>query len=155
MSDQKYVIDVRKFVSDNITPYEGDDHFLQWPTEKTRKLWAVCKDFLKEEKNNNWCRSVDNHTISSITSHDAWYIQKDLETIVWLQTDEPLKRAMKPFGWYRVVEGAVKERWLDVDPKVTEIFHYAKSHNDAVFAAYDSEIRKYRSYHIVTGLPAW
>ncbi|MDD3262682.1 MAG: formate C-acetyltransferase [Candidatus Absconditabacteria bacterium] len=151
MSD--LIIDVRKFVAEHITPYEGDGCFLQGPTEKTKQLWAVCKKFLKEERDNDGCRSIDTHTISSITSHGAGYIDKDLETIVGLQTDELLKRAMKPFGGYRVVENAVKERGLEVDPKVTEIFHYAKNHNDAVFSAYDPEIRKYRSYHVVTGLP--
>lgn len=153
MAELTYPIDVRKFVTDNITSYEGDASFLQWPTEKTKQLWEVCKKLLKEERDNNGCRSVDTHTVSSVTSHKAGYIQKDLETVVGLQTDEPLKRSMKPFGWYRVVENAVKEKGLEVDPKITEIFHYAKSHNDAVFAAYDAEVRKYRSYHVVTGLP--
>ena len=153
MLENSYLINVRKFVADNITPYEWDDSFLQWPTQKTQQLWEKCKILLKEERDNNWCKSIDTHTISSITSHGAWYIDKDLETIVGLQTDEPLKRAMKPFWWYRVVEWAVKEKWLEVDPKVTEIFHYAKNHNDGVFSAYDPEIRKYRSYHVVTWLP--
>lgn len=153
MLENSYLIDVRKFVADNITPYEWDDSFLQWPTLKTQQLWEKCKILLKEERDSNGCRSVDTHTISSITSHGAWYIDKDLETIVGLQTDEPLKRAMKPFWWYRVVEWAVKEKWLEVDSKVTEIFHYAKNHNDGVFSAYDPEIRKYRSYHVVTWLP--
>lgn len=153
MTETNYSIDVRKFVTDNITPYEGDASFLQWPTQKTKDLWEACKRVLKEERDNKGCRSVDTHTISSITSHQAGYIQKELETVVGLQTDEPLKRAMKPFWWYRVVESAVKEKGLEVDPKVTEIFHYAKNHNDSVFAAYDAEVRKYRSHHIVTGLP--
>jgi formate C-acetyltransferase len=153
MSLSKYPIDVRTFVTQNITPYEGDDSFLKWATDTTKQLWDICKKLLKEEKDNQGCRSVDTHTISSITSHAAWYIQKELETIVWLQTDEPLRRAMKPFWWYRVVDGAVKEKWLEIDPKITEIFHYTKNHNDAVFSAYDAEVKKYRSYHVVTGLP--
>lgn len=153
MSELNYSIDVRKFVTENVVPYEGDSSFLQWPTEKTQKLWDICKKLLKEERDNNWCRSIDTHVISSVTSHGAGYIEKDLESIVGLQTDEPLKRSMKPFGGYRVVENAVKERWLEVDSKVTEIFNYAKNHNDAVFSAYDTEVRKYRSYHVVTGLP--
>lgn len=146
-------IDVRKFVLENITPYEGDSSFLEWPTEKTKKLWDILRVELKKERDNNWCKSVDTKTISTISNHDAWYISKDLETIVWLQTDEALKRAIKPFGWVRVVENALKEKWLELNPKVKEIFKYAKNHNDAVFSAYDSEIRKYRSSHIVTGLP--
>lgn len=153
MIENKYSIDVRWFVAENITPYEWDSSFLKWATEKTEKLWNKCKKLLLEERENNWCKSIDVDTISSITSHQAGYIAKDLEVIVGLQTDEPLKRAMKPFGGYRVVEWAVKERWLEVNPKVKEIFEYAKNHNDAVFSAYDSEVRNYRSHHIVTGLP--
>lgn len=153
MSMWKHPVNVRKFVLDNVTPYEGGPSFLEWPTEKTKKLWDICKQALKEEMDNKWCRGIDTEHISTIISHTPWYISKDLEVIVGLQTDELLKRAMKPFGWYRVVEAAVKERGLEVSPKITEIFHYAKSHNDAVFDAYDDEIRKFRSKHIVTGLP--
>lgn len=147
------LIDVRKFVTENVIPYEGDDSFLVWPTEKTKKLREICKKALKEEANNNWCKAIDTETISTITSHKPGYIEKDNEVIVGLQTDELLKRAMKPFGWIRVVESAVKERWLEVSERVKDIFHYAKNHNDAVFDAYDAEIRSYRSKHIVTGLP--
>ena len=146
-------INVRQFVYDNITPYDGDASFLQWPTEKTKKLWDKCREYLKEERDNNGLRSADSSTISTITSHKPGYIDKDLETIVWLQTDEPLKRAIKPFGWVRVVEKALNERWLELDPRVKEIFKYAKNHNDAVFSAYDPEIRTYRSKHVLTGLP--
>lgn len=153
MSDSSYPVDVRKFVLENITPYEGDASFLQGPTANTTKLWDICKAALKEERANNGCKAIDTDTISSVVSHKPGYIQKDIEDIVGLQTDELLKRAMKPFGGYRVVENAVKERGLEVNPKVTEIFQYAKNHNDAVFSAYDAEIRKYRSQHIVTGLP--
>ena len=146
-------INVRQFVYDNITPYEGDASFLQWSTEKTKKLWEKCCEYLKEERDNNWLRSADPSTISTIISHKPGYIDKDLETIVGLQTDEPLKRAIKPFGWVRVVEKALNERWLELDAKVKEIFKYAKNHNDAVFSAYDPEIRTYRSKHVLTWLP--
>ena len=146
-------INVRQFVYDNITPYEGDASFLQGPTERTKKLWDKCREYLKEERDNNGLRSADPATISTITSHKPGYIEKDLETIVGLQTDEPLKRAIKPFGWVRVVEKALNERWLELDAKVKEIFKYAKNHNDAVFSAYDPEIRTYRSKHVLTGLP--
>lgn len=147
------MIDVRKFVYDNITPYHGDSSFLVWPTEKTKELWNEVKKYLKEERDWNWLRSADSETISTITSHRPWYIKKELETIVWLQTDEPLKRAIKPFWWVRVVENALKERWIELDPRVKDIFHYAKNHNDAVFSAYDEESRLYRSKHIITWLP--
>ncbi len=146
-------INVRQFVYDNITPYDGDASFLVWPTEKTNKLMEEVKKYLKEERDNNGLRSADPETISTITSHKPGYINKDLEIIVWLQTDEPLKRAIKPFGWVRVVEKALNERWLELDAKVKEIFKYAKNHNDAVFSAYDPEIRTYRSKHVLTGLP--
>ena len=146
-------INVRQFVYENITPYEGDSSFLSGPTDRTKKLMEEVKKYLKEERDNNWLRSADPSTISTITSHKPGYIDKDLETIVWLQTDEPLKRAIKPFGWVRVVEKALNERWLELDSKVKEIFKYAKNHNDAVFSAYDPEIRMYRSKHVLTWLP--
>ena len=146
-------INVRQFVYDNITPYEGDASFLQGSTERTKKLWEKCCEYLKEERDNNWLRSADPSTISTITSHKPGYIEKDLETIVWLQTDEPLKRAIKPFWGVRVVEKALNERGLELDGRVKEIFKYAKNHNDAVFSAYDPEIRTYRSKHVLTWLP--
>ena len=146
-------IDVRKFVYENITPYTGDASFLAGPTERTKELWEEVKKCLKEERDGNGLRSVDPETISTITSHKPGYIKKELETIVGLQTDEPLRRAIKPFGGVRVVEGALNERGIELSPRVKDIFHYAKSHNDAVFSAYDAESRLYRSKHIVTGLP--
>ena len=146
-------IDVRKFVYENITPYDGDASFLAGPTERTNELMEEVKKFLKEERDNNWLRSVDPSTISTITAHKPGYIKKELETIVGLQTDEPLKRAIKPFWGVRVVEKALNERGIELDPKVKEIFKYAKNHNDAVFSAYDSEVRTYRSKHVLTGLP--
>lgn len=146
-------IDVRKFVSDNITPYTGNDEFLVGPTDKTKKLWDICTKALKEERDNNGCRSMDTETISTITSHKAGYISKDLEVIVWLQTDELLKRAIKPFGGIRVVKRAVEEKGGKLPESVLNMFKYVKSHNDAVFSAYDKEIRNFRSKHIITGLP--
>ena len=146
-------IDVRKFVYDNITPYEGDASFLAGPTERTNQLMEEVRKYLKEERDNNGLRAADPATISTITSHKPGYIKKELETIVWLQTDEPLKRAIKPFGGVRVVEKALNERGIELDPEVKKIFKYAKNHNDAVFSAYDPEIRTYRSKHVLTGLP--
>ncbi len=146
-------LEVRKFVYDNITPYEGDASFLAGPTERTNQLMEEVRKYLKEERDNNGLRSADPSTISTITSHKPGYIKKELETIVGLQTDEPLKRAIKPFGGVRIVEKALNERGIELDPKVKEIFKYAKNHNDAVFSAYDSEIRMYRTKHVLTGLP--
>ncbi len=146
-------LEVRKFVYDNITPYEGDASFLAGPTERTNQLMDEVRKYLKEERDNNGLRAVDPVTISTITSHKPGYIKKELETIVWLQTDEPLKRAIKPFGGVRVVEKALNERGIELDPEVKKIFKYAKNHNDAVFSAYDPEIRTYRSKHVLTWLP--
>ncbi|WP_132054787.1 formate C-acetyltransferase [Pseudocnuella soli] len=146
-------IDVKDFVRNNIQPYYGDASFLAAPTDRTKALWQICLEAMKEERQRNGCRSVDAEKISTITSHAAGYIQQDLEVIVGLQTDELLKRAIKPFGGIRVVEGAVEEKGGEVAENVKEIFKYVKDHNSAVFSAYDSEILKFRSKGILTGLP--
>ena len=146
-------IDVRNYVRENITPYTGDDSFLAGPTEKTTKLWEKCLNALKEEQANGGCKDIDPETISTITSHAAGYIDKDLEVIVGLQTDELLKRAIKPFGGVRVVANALKEKGFELPERVADIFKYTQNHNDAVFSAYDKETRLYRSTHIITGLP--
>jgi formate C-acetyltransferase len=146
-------IDVKDFVRNNVRPYYGDAAFLTPATERTKALWQICLEAMKEERQRNGCRSVDAEKISTITSHAAGYIQQDLEVIVGLQTDELLKRAIKPFGGIRVVEGAVEEKGGQVAEGVKDIFKYVKDHNSAVFAAYDSEILKFRSKGILTGLP--
>lgn len=151
--DLKNIPDVRKFVSEHITPYYGDASFLSGPTENTKKLWKLCLNAMMEERIKNGCKSVDNHTISEIDSHDAGYINQEMEKIVGLQTDELLKRAIKPFGGIRVVEGALAERGYEINPGVKELFQYIKDHNTAVFSAYDQEIRHFRSNGILTGLP--
>jgi formate C-acetyltransferase len=144
---------VSAFVSNNITPYYGDSSFLSGATENTKKLWKMCLAAMKEEQAKNGCRAVDPDTISEVNSHEAGYIDKNLEKIVGLQTDELLKRAIKPFGGMRVVEGALEEKGVTVNPRVQEIFNYIKDHNNAVFSAYDPEILSYRSNGILTGLP--
>ena len=147
-------IDVSDFVYRNITPYEGDASFLKGPSERTSKLWKECLSALEEERKNNGVRSIDAKTISTITSHKAGYIDKDCELIVGLQTDELLKRAIKPFGGFRVTEKACRENGVEIDPKVKEIFtHYRKTHNDGVFDVYTDEILKFRSLGFLTGLP--
>ena len=130
-------INVRDFIQLNLTPYEGDAGFLEGPTEATKELWEICLATMLQERENNGCLDIDTENISTITSHGPGYIKKDLEKIVGLQTDALLKRAMKPFGGIRVVEGAVKERGMQVAHRVKEIFEYAKDHNSAVFDAYD------------------
>ena len=147
-------IDVRGFVSKNITPYDGDATFLKSATQRTKNMWKTCLDAIKEERANNGVRAIDNELISTITSHAAGYIDRENELIVGLQTDMLLKRAMKPYGGFSVVERACKENGLEVSPTVKEIFtKYAKTHNDGVFDVYTSEIRTYRSLGILTGLP--
>lgn len=146
-------INVYDFVTLNIEPYEGDAHFLVGPSERTTALWNICKENLLQERKNNGCLAIDTNVISNITSFGPGYINKENEVIVGLQTDMLLKRAMKPFGGIKLVESAVAERGLKVSDEVIKIFNYAKDHNQAVFNAYDSEIRAYRSKHLLTGLP--
>ena len=147
-------INVTDFVSTNITPYEGDASFLQGPTERTKHIWSLCLKALEEERNNGGIRSLDPDVVSTITSHKAGYIDRENELIVGLQTDELLKRAIKPFGGIKVVEKACRENGVEVSPKVKDIFtHYRKTHNDGVFDVYTDEIRKFRSLGFLTGLP--
>ena len=147
-------INVADFVYNNIAPYEGDASFLQGPSARTMKLWNECLEALAEERDRGGVRSIDAKTISTITSHAAGYIDKDNELIVGLQTDELLKRAIKPFGGWRVVEKACHENGVELDPRVKEIFtHYRKSHNDGVFDVYTDEILKFRKLGFLTGLP--
>ena len=150
----KYEINVTDFVKTNITPYEGDASFLTGPTERTKAVWNKCLEALAEERANGGVRSLDSSTVSTITSFVPGYIDKENEVIVGLQTDELLRRAIKPFGGIKVVEKACRENGVEVDPKVKDIFtHYRKTHNDGVFDAYTDEIRSFRSLGFLTGLP--
>ncbi|MBI2330187.1 formate C-acetyltransferase [Candidatus Daviesbacteria bacterium] len=147
-------IDVRDFLFSNLIPYEGGPEFLQGPSEKTQKLWEHCKELLKKEFKAGGVLDIDTETISTVTSHKPGFIKKDSEIIVGLQTDEPLKRAIKPFGGIQVVGQACEDYGFTLSPKVKEIFtKYRKSHNDAIFDVYPEEIRKYRSSGVITGLP--
>ncbi len=147
-------INVRNFVLKNITPYYGDDTFLVGPSQKTQKLWEVCKEGMQQERQNNGVHSVDTETISGVASFGAGYIDKENEVIVGLQTDGLLKRAMKPFGGYKVVQKALQEHGLKPSEEINELFtKYVKTHNDGVFDAYNAEIRKFRSLGFLTGLP--
>ena len=147
-------INVRDFVIKNITPYYGTHDFLVGASDKTKKLWEICKAGVKEERLNNGVRSIDTDTISGVDSFEAGYIDKENETIVGLQTNELLKRAMKPFGGYKVVQKALSEHGLAPSDSVDELFSkYVKTHNDGVFSAYTSEIKKFRSLGFLTGLP--
>ena len=147
-------INVTDFVKTNLTPYCGDASFLSGPTERTKKIWNLCLDALAEERANNGIRAIDPVTVSTITSHKAGYIDKENELIVGLQTDELLKRAIKPFGGINVVAKACRENGVEVDDRVKDIFtHYRKTHNDGVFDVYTEEIRSFRSLGFLTGLP--
>ena len=147
-------IDVRDFVSKNISPYDGDSSFLCGPSATTKKLWQICLDAIKEERENNGVRAIDNQLVSTVTSHGPGYIDRENEIIVGLQTDMLLKRAMKPYGGIAVVEKACSENGVEISPIVKEIFtKYAKTHNDGVFDVYNNEIRTFRSLGILTGLP--
>ncbi len=147
-------IDVTDFVRKNITPYKGDASFLVGPTERTKRIWDICLKALEEERNNNGVRSFDPDTVSTITSHKPGYIDQENELIVGLQTDELLKRAIKPFGGIKVVEKACAQNGKEVNPRVKDIFtHYRKTHNDGVFDVYTEEIRRFRSLGFLTGLP--
>ncbi len=153
--DWQNEINVRDFIQRNYTPYEGDATFLAGPTEKTKKLWDEVLELYKKEKaSKGGVLDIDTKTISSVNSHEAGYIDKNLEEIVGLQTDAPLKRAIMPYGGIRIVEKACAAYDRKVDDEVEEIFHnYRKTHNDGVFSVYTPDIRAARSAHLLTGLP--
>ena len=147
-------IDVRDFIQHNYTPYEGDATFLAPATEATTKLWALVCDLTKKEREAGGVLNADTKIVSTLTSHGAGYLDKNLETIVGLQTDEPFKRSLQPFGGIRMSEGALEMYGYQIDPQVKEIFtKYRKTHNEGVFDAYTPEMRAARSAHILTGLP--
>ena len=147
-------INVRDFIQKNYTLYTGNADFLEGPTSATSKLWDECCELLKQEREKGGVLDMDTKIVSTITSHGAGYIDKDLETIVGLQTDAPLKRSMQPFGGIRMAEGACKSYGYQVDPEVSEIFtKYRKTHNQGVFDVYTPEMKAARHSAIITGLP--
>jgi formate C-acetyltransferase len=147
-------IDVRDFIQVNYAPYDGDGGFLTGPTRKTTTVWEQVTRLLELEREKGGVLAVSGNIPSAITSHQPGYIDKENETIVGLQTDAPLKRAIMPFGGLRMVEQSLNEQNLPIDPQVHKIFtEYRKTHNDAVFEMYTAEIRRARSSHVITGLP--
>lgn len=147
-------IDVRDFIQKNYTPYEGNADFLAGPTEATNTLWAEVAEMIKVENRTHAPYDIDTDTVSTITSHEAGYVQKDLETIVGLQTDAPLKRSIMPFGGLRMVENSCEVYGRKLNPMVSEIFtKYRKSHNEGVFDVYTPDILRCRKAGILTGLP--
>ncbi len=147
-------INVRDFIQRNYTLYEGDASFLAGPTSATTKLWEECCELFKKERENGGVIDMDTKIVSSITSHGAGYIDKELETIVGVQTDAPLKRSMQPFGGIRMAETSCKSYGYAVEPEVSEIFtKYRKTHNQGVFDVYTPEMKAARHSAIITGLP--
>lgn len=147
-------IDVRDFIQKNYSPYDGDSAFLSEPTQRTKKLWQELSVLLEEErKAPGRVLDADTSVISGICSHEAGYIDRELEVIVGLQTEKPLKRAIMPFGGLRMVEQSLEEHGYHLDPEVKKIFKYRHSHNEQVFAVYTPEIRAARSAKLLTGLP--
>ncbi|WP_195199684.1 formate C-acetyltransferase [Faecalispora jeddahensis] len=146
-------IDVRDFILANYTPYDGDESFLASPTENTQKLWEQLSDKMKIERDRGGVYDIDEHTISTITSHKPGYINQELEVIVGVQTDEPLKRAIMPFGGIRLVHTELETYHRELPKEIDEVFKYRKTHNDGVFDVYTDEIKRARHCGIITGLP--
>lgn len=146
-------INVRDFIVKNYTPYDGDSSFLSAPTDNTLKLWDRVCELMKLERQRKGVYDVSTDIISTITSHKPGYINKDLETIVGIQTDEPLKRSIMPFGGYRMVVSSLQAYDKKENPDVANVFKYRKTHNDGVFDAYTDEMLLARKVGIITGLP--
>ena len=147
-------VDVRDFIQRNYTPYEGGDEFLAPATKATKKLWDDILELSDKERKAGGVLKADTKIVSTLTSHGAGYIDKNLEKIVGLQTDEPFKRALQPFGGIRMSTEALQMYGYEIDPQVQEIFtKYRKTHNEGVYDAYTPEMRRARRAHILTGLP--
>ena len=153
----KEEVNTRDFIQHNYAPYEGNQDFLEGPTEATEKLWSALSKLQKEERAKGGVLDMDTETVSSLTSHGPGYISeelKDLEKVVGLQTDKPLKRAFMPYGGIRMAVKACEDNGYHVDPQIVDFFQkHRKTHNDGVFDAYTPEMRACRSSHIITGLP--
>ncbi|MBE6859264.1 MAG: formate C-acetyltransferase [Ruminococcus sp.] len=147
-------VNVRDFIKKNYTLYDGDSSFLAPPTEATKKLWEQIMELSRLEREAGGVLDMDTSIVSTITSHGAGYLNKELEQIVGLQTDKPFKRSLQPFGGIRMAQKACENYGYQVDPKITEIFtKYRKTHNQGVFDAYTPEMRLARKSAIITGLP--
>ena len=150
----KTSINLRDFIQKNYKLYEGDESFLEGPTEATKKLWEQVTDLAAKEREAGGVLDMDTDIISTITSHKAGYLNKDLEKIVGLQTDKPFKRSLQPFGGLRMAQAACEQYGYTVSDRVNEIFtKYRKTHNQGVFDAYTPEMRMARHAAILTGLP--
>ena len=147
-------VDVRDFIQNNYKPYNGDESFLEGPKESTNTLWAELQKLQKEERAKGGVLDMETEVVSSLTAYGPGYLDKDLEKVVGLQTDKPLKRAFMPYGGIRMSEEACETYGYKPSEKLHEIFtKYHKTHNDAVFSAYTPEMRLARRNKIITGLP--
>ncbi len=147
-------INVRSFIKHNHVPYDGDENFLESPTQDTLDLWDQVLDLSRQEREKGGVLDMDTHIISTITSHGPGYLDKDKERIVGFQTDKPFKRALQPYGGIRMAEKACADNGYQVDPEISEFFKiHRKTHNAGVFDVYTPEMRACRSSHIITGLP--
>jgi formate C-acetyltransferase len=153
MNKNKNEINTRGFIVENYAPYDGDESFLSPPTQRTKKLWEKLSALMREEHARGGVYDIDEKTISTITSHKPGYIDKELETIVGLQTDAPLKRAIMPFGGIRLVYNELKAYNRELPENIADIFKYRKTHNDGVFDVYTDEMKRARHCGIITGLP--
>ena len=149
----KRFVDVHDFILTNYTPYDGNEEFLSGPTEKTKALWEETKELLEKERRAGGVLDIDADTISDIDAYQPGYIDKERETIVGLQTDAPLKRAIMPFGGIRMVRKSLEAYGRKMNPEVEKVFKYRKTHNDGVFDVYTDEMKKARHNGIITGLP--
>ena len=152
--DWQHQVNLRDFIQKNYTPYTGDASFLEDPTEDTRQLMDEVLDLFEQERRSGGVLDMDTSVVSTICSHGAGYIDKDKETIVGLQTEKPLKRALQPFGGINMASQACKANGYEVDPSLIDFFtQYRKTHNAGVFDAYTDEMRRCRHNKIITGLP--
>lgn len=147
-------INVRSFIKHNLVPYDGDESFLEGPTQDTLDLWEQVLDLSRQEREAGGVLDMDTKIISTITSHGPGYLNKDKEKIVGFQTDKPFKRSLQPYGGIRMAEKACADNGYKVDPQISEFFKiHRKTHNAGVFDVYTPEMRACRSSHIITGLP--
>ena len=147
-------VDVRDFIAKNYTPYDGDAGFLAGPSEKTLKLWNQCQQLLKEELSNNGVLCIDTETVSGILSFSPGVIDPENEVILGLQTDEPLKRMVNPYGGIRLAKKACASYGYSLSPSIEDIFtRFRRTHNDGVFDAYTPEMKNARRCGVITGLP--
>ena len=150
----KEEVNVRDFIQENYTPYDGTDEFLAGPTEATTKLWDQVMDLNKQERDAGGVLDMDTKIVSTITSHGPGDLNKELETVVGFQTDKPFKRSLQPFGGIRMSEQSAESYGYEIDSEVSHIFRdYRKTHNQGVFDAYTPEIRAARRSGVITGLP--